>query len=696
MDRQHNNGTRQRARRGVSLIEVLVVLVILVTGILTIIRLFPSGFFSIQSTGNAQAADGLGAAAIDLGAQNSNSLPEAILTDDLSTALFSDSLTNAAATSAQYSNYDPDDPNTLENARIISNETITIPALVNQQSVYAVKYGPVVMPVEPAQSAAQLPNYLTVNSPNWTALSGNSALAALAQGGTLPPTDLPQDTLVPGQERFLVDLVNKKIAVPYAAYTPDGMTTATSGNPSIIVQDANSYAQKMVLIVTCSDGSVLPVYLDVPAGIARDRNSPYAPFGPDNQTYLADLPGTVGTPGSGNYQGGWFNPTTDYLDNPAGQTTALSTKTWISAVLYRPYTGVVSSTDFKQNVPANNDPYQFKLLSPNIVTSTPPGTGSNTGSIGFNPRAAGGFGNQTRKAKISYITTSWQILREDHDVPALTGTGSTFVVRTTVPNLKLAGSANPDNSINPGIANSGKSLVIMDLDTGLIIAPGGTVDPTNPDKPINNEDVNGTTTDPSLINISYSLGRLTFGSDAFGDNNNNAPAIGAGTAPAHRIRIFYTADLDWAVAVQKAAANYQRIADVVPATDPLIGAGQCAFDPQGKKVLYFPRSDYGKTVEIDNLTAYDSSGNPIAASSPAIIVAIGKETGDTLDTLSGNQYWSVSAVSGYLPASLYPKGPNNAYVTFSVRGLSSRSVVAWKERNQYKVHSVDAVLNRTP
>lgn len=688
MDRQHNNGTRQRARRGVSLIEVLVVLVILVTGILTIIRLFPSGFFSIQSTGNAQAADGLGAAAIDLGAQNSNSLPEAILTDDLSTALFSDSLTNAATTSAQYSNYDPDNPNTLENARVISNETITVPALANQQSVYAVKYGPVVMPVEPAQSAAQLPNYLTVNSPNWTALPGNSALAALAQGGTLPPTDLPQDTLVPGQERFLADLFNKKIAVPYAAYTPDGTTSPNVAGG--VVYNANSYPQKIVLKITCSDGKTYTRYLNVPAGTPRNSTSPHAPFGSDSQTYLLD----ANISGGSGYQGGWLDPSLDYRDYPAGDT--LPNLPWISAVLYRPYTGVVLSTDFKQNVSANNDPYQFKLLSPNIVTSTPPGTGSNTGSIGFNPRAAGGFGNQTRKAKISYITTSWQILREDHDVPALTGTGSTFVVRTTVPNLKLAGSANPDNSINPGIANSGKSLVIMDLDTGLIIAPGGTVDPTNPDKPINNEDLNGTTTDPSLINISYSLGRLTFGSDAFGDNNNNAPATGAGTAPAHRIRIFYTADLDWAVAVQKAAANYQRIADVVPATDPLIGAGQCAFDPQGKKVLYFPRSDYGKTVEIDNLTAYDSSGNPIAATSPAIIVAIGKETGDTLDTLSGNQYWDVSAVSGYLPASLYPKGPNNAYVTFSVRGLSSRSVVAWKERNQYKVHSVDAVLNRTP
>ena len=214
MDSQHYNGTRQqkdrqRARRGVSLIEILVVLVILVTGILTIIRLFPSGFFSIQSTGNAALADGLGAAAIDLGAQSASSLPEAILPDDLNPA-DNDTLPAAMTTSAAYSNYDPDNPNNLENARAVMNETVAVPTAINGQSVYVVKYGPVLMPADTTQTAAQLPLYFTVNSPNWSALSGISAPAALAQGGTLPPVDIPQDTLVPGQERFLVDLASQK------------------------------------------------------------------------------------------------------------------------------------------------------------------------------------------------------------------------------------------------------------------------------------------------------------------------------------------------------------------------------------------------------------------------------------------------------------------------------------------------------
>ena len=68
----------KKARRGVSLIEVLVVLVILVVGILVIIRLYPSGFFSVQSVGNAAVADSLGSAALQAAQENLVGLPEAI------------------------------------------------------------------------------------------------------------------------------------------------------------------------------------------------------------------------------------------------------------------------------------------------------------------------------------------------------------------------------------------------------------------------------------------------------------------------------------------------------------------------------------------------------------------------------------------------------------------------------------------
>ena len=109
----------RRRQRGVSLIEILIVLVILVLGILTIIRLYPSGFFSLESVGNSALADSMGSAAVQAQVQNSAGLPESIFPGTLLMQVPSDG------------NYDPDDPATLDNARVISNETITVPSHVH-------------------------------------------------------------------------------------------------------------------------------------------------------------------------------------------------------------------------------------------------------------------------------------------------------------------------------------------------------------------------------------------------------------------------------------------------------------------------------------------------------------------------------------------------------------------------------------
>ena len=150
---------------------------------------------------------------------------------------------------------------------------------------------------------------------------------------------------------------------------------------------------------------------------------------------LAYLPDTTS-----NYQGGWFDPTSQYGDTTSG-TNPQPAEFWASVTLYRPYDGLQTGMAF------NNDPYEFELLSPNIVTTaasgSTPATGANPGVVSFNPKAASGVGAQARKAQISYIVYRWDILHEDHDIPALTGS-STFAVRTTVPNLLRAGSAYPD------------------------------------------------------------------------------------------------------------------------------------------------------------------------------------------------------------------------------------------------------------
>ncbi len=623
-----------KARRGVSLIEVLVVLVILVTGILVIIRLYPSGFFSVQSVGNAAVADSLGNAALQAAQESLGSLPEAIQPGGASAGgMDAYGRSTAIASDASYdpefnASQEPDYSVTLNKARLVVNETTTVPTAssTTRQSVYVTRFGPIVMNAATAGGTPiPTPEYLSINSTYWLPVTGDFT-------SPVPP----QDSAPVGSQQFVVDMLHQRIAVPYAAYTAPNFTAGTS------------YDQKMVVYILGSNGVTYQQYLNIPKATQRDTSNPYAPYistTPQGSfgiglKYLADT--------TSNYQGGWFDPTMAYSDGPASTAHPVPmppSVTWVSVSLFRPFVGTATFTQ---------DPYEFKLTSPNLGT-----TSNNLGGIAFNPLAGGGIGYNALKARISYRVASWQVIHEDRAVPALS-TGNTSVLRLSLKNLKRAGDEGPNNSIDPGLLKGGHSMYILDLDTGTQVAPAvnGAADPTNPDLPIIDEDVQGTSTDPAAINVSYAIGRLTFGSNAFGGNGK-----------AHRVRIFYTGDLNWTVAVQKAPAYYV-LDNFVQAAFPTNGIlpGHCYYDA-GSSSLLFPQSDAGKTVEVD--------GSP---DQPGLTSAIGN---------------AVTAMNGINYVSLQTTLTNSSQIT-AVRGLSARAVVAWQERGQWKSHSVDTILNRTP
>jgi len=427
----------------------------------------------------------------------------------------------------------------------------------------------------------------------------------------------------------------------------------------------------MVVMILASDGITYTQYLNVSPGTPKDDSNPYAPFGSDNSHYLPDT--------TSNYQGGWFDPTKQYLDAsaPAPQVPP-STTTWRAVMLYRPYQGVTATSSF------NADPYEFSLTSTNIM-DTANNSLANVGGIVFNPLAAGGSGVNALKAKISYLTYSWKVVHEDQDVPALTGQ-DTAVTRLTLKNLKRAGDNNPDNSIYSGlIPNSFQSMIALDLDTGLAVGPVQPVpDPTANEGKIWDEDLNGTNADPTYINVSFSTGRVTFGSQVFGDNINGVPAR------AHRVRLFYVGDADWTVAVQKAPSYFALSPNTaVGGADPMLLPGQYAFD--GVQKLYFPRSDAGKSVEIDGTYMVGSGAaaqlktfaGTIAI--PSVVTPVGASSYVAVDLTALMLTGGLAGVSNISPGSI---------TVTAVRGLSVRSVVAWKERDRWKVHSVDTVLNR--
>ena len=633
--------TRRRNRRGVSLIEILVVLAILVVGILAIIRLFPSGFFSIESVGNTALADTIGSAALGSQAQNADGLPAAILANTLIDSQYS---------SSDISALEPDFSKILDKSRRVQDETITVPA----HSLYTVSYGPLVMPV--ALTDVKVPTSLTVNSAWWAGSLGDSTIVAVSGA----PKDTPQDTLVPRQEKFLVDLANKKIAVPVTPYFQ-----IASASP-----EAEGYDQKMIVIITAADGENFTEYLNVPKGVKRDSTNPNAPKASGNIQYLPDT--------STNYHGGWFDPTASYGDATAivpvppaiaqvpVEDAAHKPLDWVKVSIYRPYQPQADTTTF------TSDPYQYTLASPSITdASATPAPVANLGTLSFNPLAAGSMGIKPIKARISYLVYSWRVLHEDRDLLATNGTGGT-VVRLTLKNLKKVGDPQSDNTIYPGLISQAnpatqQSIMFLDLDTGLPI--------TTP--AINDEDANGTIA--GNVNVSYATGRVTF-----------PPAV-----TARRVRIFYAGDQDWTVAVQKAPDVYVRDPDVTT-TAPAIDAGHCAFGIDSNSsdpCLFFPRCDAGKTVEVDGLVAYDAAAKAYAC--PNVTVAIGDvpvplpaggvgyvevDLKDTIQSVMGN---TALRTTGGSPVS-----------TTAVRGLSARAVVAWTERGRWKIHVVDTILAR--
>ena len=658
---------RKRTRRGVSLIEVLVVLVLLVLGILIIVRLYPSGFFSINSVGNAALADSLGQAAVQTQAQNAGGLPESILPTPATNDLTQASVADASYDPDFNPNVEPDYSKTLDRARVISNETVTVPSATGamRQSIYVVNYGPIVMPV--AQSDTNFSKYLAINSPFWQALPGTYTDAAA------PKSDLPQDVIFPGQQRVLVDYTNGRVSVPYAQrYDQSFVLTVVHTDPNTNMDKTYTLNFK----VPHSGNVGPPVTNEARSTVFGAASTFYT----DSQKY---------------YNGGWFDPAVAANNTDAlGATYTYNTDAspvapplpWKNVTLYRPFHAPAGTASGTNTHGFSSDPYEFTLTAPNIMDASNNSLG-NSGGIVFNPLAAGGNGVSALKAKISYLTYSWKIVHEDRDVPALSGADTT-AARLTLKNLKRAGDNNPDNSIYSGlIPNSFLSMIALDLDTGLMAGNATPVaDPTAAEGNIWDEDVKGPSPDPATyISVSFSTGRVTIGSNAFGDNPNNT------TPKPHRVRLFYVGDADWTVAVQKAPSYYTKnLNTVVSGTDPLLVSGQYGVDQtaNGATALYFPRSDAGKSVEIDG-TYVDSTSGTAQLKTFAATIAIPP----VVVALGATNYVSVSLSDPLLTGGLPTGSPSNVTVT-AVRGLSVRSVVAWKERDRFKVHSVDTLLNR--
>ncbi len=675
-------------RRGVSLVEVLVALVLLVVGIYSIARLFPGGFFSLRSAQNNDIADRLAQGQLEQLKQDNNFLLDAVYMYSDEAGFFSDSanvLPNApgsytppGGTAADVSLAD------IDRARYISGETFTVPApntasgATNGFSVHVLNDGPVVVIPGTGALAEPVPLASTpsptvasplgvyglppVHSAPWAAKLGqapqgyNNNVAGAAATGQYYDTggnavgnfDLPSDLLAAGGPIFAVDYTNQQIALP-----------------------PQTYDQKFTLEVKVA----------YPASGTGATATPA-----ETVTFYYPLLLPASNSGTAPYQGLWFDPQTALRDPNRPVVTDLSTtglpapSGWVpgSAVLTRT---VKPDTDLAA-LQADADPYSYTVYSSDATLNA-----VNLGVLAFNPRLQG------QAVSASYLTYDWHIIHENDDIPTYTpgmgANGSLSPIHLALDHLKRVGDVQDNQTLNPGLfravgnaatddATTGYDIIVLDTDTGQSIgltAPaagattGDVYDLDNSNGPTIPSNGN-TEPDPGVFLVSYQNGYVTLPNST--DSTNLAASAWA-AVPHQHVRIFYQGDYDWAVALQKNPSLYTlgSVGALQPGQYGISSAG-------GTYHLKFPVSNLGQTVEVDDVHYTDTSGNPQVAASPSAAIIT-----DYADT----NYVDVGA--------LLPNADLTQPITVgAVRGISARSVVVWKERGQWKSRSVSTILNQ--
>jgi prepilin-type N-terminal cleavage/methylation domain-containing protein len=552
-------------RRGFTLIEVLVVLVILIIGMFAIARLFPEGFASINATGNKTQAETLIRRNSNYLQEFRDNLPDGIVGVDprngtirtgMAPVEFFGGLPYTENTINSYSGPLPLDPRYAdinqvrrvigERLKLAPPTTITIGANSETASLYHVLFSPM-------YSATAL---------------GTASLGVKVYGGT------PLQRIVFQNPPSTEDLDRLKSLGPYAY----GINYETA----TLYFAGTSYDRAYQVEYSYRTGPACGERFD--SGAISFPVAALANGGPDPQTVSLSDAAVFGARAL-----------------PAGANVDAS-----SDALYRQFNGPLAgafSTQSGAGAPVTLDPFEFKVYD------------TLYGLLGFNPAAATqpvpeqqGRGIEVR---IDYDVDDWHILRQDEAVPTEqldvnAGTGLHAIklisdgikqvgdIEDTI-NFVAAGSGNVDTTYQyPGLIRSypgspgragtpGVDLVVVDLQTGLRI------DSTTLQKLGNSG--NG--------DIDYAKGILHLKDAAtWSPPGGGAPSVAMSTG-GRRVRIYYRIFNDMGVATLKPYTSYFRSASA-PADRQ--------YFQFSSGFLLFTSQDAEKTVAVDYTWQSKSTG----------------------------------------------------------------------------------------
>jgi hypothetical protein len=587
---------------------VLVAIVVLLIGILSVLRLFPGGFLSIQRTAEATAAANLAQQNLDV-EKNLLSVPQEIVAVDPTSDIYAlntnqrpDDLSdyNPAVSGAISTVAYPNVPATLapyyfsniNRIRTIHGETTRIPianpnAVGGLGSAYMLQYGPVF-------------NVFTTNSTTGAPVDSLRIVGAPLTRIEADSTAGPPPLTSPDQ--YAIDYPNQKIAffprltgTYNVAYRLFSMTfsffQSPAGSATPVVQ-TTAVTVQVNDVAANSDPSVpvQPVWQSIFTGATNDT----APTNPDGSTCP-------------------LQPETEAISRQFRLTTQFAaTQDGAANPNFPTGTGGTPNPGFDQ------DPYEYCWY-----TDNEPGTDANFGVLVFNPLGhtyleSTSTGTQPLVARIDYSTLDNHILREDRAIgqtPAYTpASGSPFTVKLSVPFLQTNGDVitnppgvpytlpSPYNGMFRIAGTTTFDLVVINPTTGqyLGVWQNGVGELPNGPGAFKAGGIlnNATSTNPAGTgNLDPKTGNLTLDYNYVTTNNlTNAT-----------VRIFYCAQGDWGMGVQKAHAVYNRALAANGAVT--LAYNQFYYlantgDPAGSTPtrIYFPVSESGKSVTLTNFT----------------------------------------------------------------------------------------------
>ncbi len=545
-------------RRGTSLVEVLVVIVVFLVGILAIVQIFPGGFRILNRTRDMSIATNLGRDEIERIKARSNQMPDMILPVDY-TWTGSDFLISANANRA------PGDlgpvSNSLDedgNLRDASNNVIG-------------KWGEltganVVRRVVGESTRVPAPRLLDAADP--TSYGG---LLVLQFAPVLFNPNYQSLLSVFGNDMYQREGVPERPLRSYEYYLDnDDDPAATISVPA----DRNlagitwNYRLTLTAYVGAGVGTEAKTYLDIPVAAAPTANG-FQAF--SIASFIPDFKGC--DPGS--------------------------------VRVSRQFDRVASFTD--------GNPYEYRVLNGSLGSLL-------FNPAGYDTTVPQPSGRRTPLlARVSYDVLDWRILREDFRLEDAQPAQKKLALQGLMIVGDAGTDSKPWTGLPFDVpAASGTQrvdLVVMDLDTGGVYL----YDRTHPADPNPNGTIlNTTPPDPtkSSYTVDQSGGRILF-NDFDRDPSNGVQLRlilpGSGNiitvdAGGRSVRALYMARNEWAVQAMKAPSVYAR-GDTSPGIGQYYVGGSSAFGGIGTR-LYFPRADLGSSITVDEVYGV-RNGNPV-------------------------------------------------------------------------------------